>query len=284
MYRIYWGVAFLITWSCSISIIALSHGLACYALWWLSYQWSSGVQRTASSLPLILFSPSILSSTPSFLLSSYPPFHLYSPNPTPHHNTPHQMNREILINWQLNFYEIRFSFSTNIFNFWIVISVLLFIFYQVNDSLKFLNFPMKSKIPTWLREIILSSSEDHLRKFLVFVTGSPSITPTTYQKIEINVRCQARSGSLPIAHTCFYHLGKHDCNYFYLFIIIILLLLMIVMIRSHSLTLIFCIFSFFYHRYTRLPWQRDIAGETDVCNRPCEHFWNRLIRLHIYLF
>jgi HECT-domain (ubiquitin-transferase) len=84
----------------------------------------------------------------------------------------------------------------------------ILIYSQVNDSLKFINFPKKSKIPTWLREIILSSSEDHLRKFLVFVTGSPSITPTTYQKIEINVRCQARSGSLPVAHTCFYHLGK----------------------------------------------------------------------------
>lgn len=151
----------------------------------------------------------------------------------------------------------------------IFIFIFIFVFRQVNESLKFLNFPKKSKIPTWLREIILSSSEDHLRKFLVFVTGSPSITPTTYQKIEINVRCQARSGSLPVAHTCFYHLGKHDS--------------FIIDDRNNALIHSLYTFSFFYFRYTRLPWQRDIAGETDVCNRPCEHVWNRLIRLLLFL-
>lgn len=110
----------------------------------------------------------------------------------------HQINRPYYTNYHKSiFFDLKSDLILNIF-----------FCSQVNDSLKFLNFPKKSKIPTWLREIILSSSEDHLRKFLVFVTGSPSITPTTYQKIEINVRCQARSGSLPVAHTCFYHLGK----------------------------------------------------------------------------
>ena len=79
---------------------------------------------------------------------------------------------------------------------------------QVNAALQYMNFSKKSKVPIWLKEIILSSSEDHLRKFLVFVTGSPSISSTSYRKVEINVRCQPRSGALPVAHTCFFHLGK----------------------------------------------------------------------------
>ena len=78
----------------------------------------------------------------------------------------------------------------------------------MNAALLYMNFPKKSKVPLWLKEIILSSSEDHLRKFLVFVTGSPSISSTSSRKVEINVRCQPRSGALPVAHTCFFHLGE----------------------------------------------------------------------------
>jgi len=86
---------------------------------------------------------------------------------------------------------------------------------QVISALKFSNFPKKSQIPTWLREFILSSSEDHLRKFLVFVTGSPSLQPIVSNsrpesKVEINVRFQTRSGALPVAHTCFYQLDIPD--------------------------------------------------------------------------
>jgi hypothetical protein len=82
---------------------------------------------------------------------------------------------------------------------------------QVISSLKFTGFTKKSLIPQWLKEILLSSSEDHLRQFLVFVTGSPSMsTSSSGNKIEINVRCQPRSGALPIAHTCFYHLDIPD--------------------------------------------------------------------------
>lgn len=82
---------------------------------------------------------------------------------------------------------------------------------QVVASLKFSGFPKKSLVPTWLKEIILSSSEDHLRKILVFVTGSPSLAgSSTSRKVEVNVRCQPRSGALPIAHTCFFHLDIPD--------------------------------------------------------------------------
>ena len=81
---------------------------------------------------------------------------------------------------------------------------------QINSTLRFSGFPKKSQIPQWLKEIILSSSEDHLRKFLVFVTGSPSLSGTARGRIEINVRYQARSSALPVAHTCFFHLGKSE--------------------------------------------------------------------------
>lgn len=87
---------------------------------------------------------------------------------------------------------------------------------QIVSCLKFQGFPAKSNVPQWLKEIILSSSDDHLRQFLVFATGSPSI-PTTFSstmlsssRIEITVRCQSRSNALPIAHTCFFQLDIPD--------------------------------------------------------------------------
>jgi hypothetical protein len=79
---------------------------------------------------------------------------------------------------------------------------------QVISVLKFSGFPKKSSIPQWLKEILIASSEDHLRKFLVFVTGSPSLSSSS--RDEINVRYQARSGALPVAHTCFFHLDIPD--------------------------------------------------------------------------
>ena len=82
---------------------------------------------------------------------------------------------------------------------------------QVNAALKYSGFPKKSLVPQWLKEIILSFSEDHLRKFLVFVTGCPSLASTSsFGRVEINVRYQARSGALPVAHTCFFHLDIPD--------------------------------------------------------------------------
>ena len=61
-------------------------------------------------------------------------------------------------------------------------------------------------------ELVLSASEDHLRKFLVFLTGAPSLTPTTSSSgvLEINVRRQPKSEALPIAHTCFFQLDIPD--------------------------------------------------------------------------
>jgi hypothetical protein len=82
---------------------------------------------------------------------------------------------------------------------------------QIVACLKFSNFPRRSKIPQWLTEVILSASEDHLRKFLVFVTGSPSLTGAfTSSALRINVRYQSRSSALPTAHTCFYFLDIPD--------------------------------------------------------------------------
>jgi serine/threonine protein kinase/N-acetylneuraminic acid mutarotase len=81
---------------------------------------------------------------------------------------------------------------------------------QVMSSLRFTNFKKQSKIPEWLREIVLSASEDHLRKFLVFMTGSPSLHPTSGSRLDINVRAQPRSNALPTAHTCFFHLDIPD--------------------------------------------------------------------------
>lgn len=46
---------------------------------------------------------------------------------------------------------------------------------QIISALRFSGFPMRSMLPRWLKEILLSSPEDDLRKFLVFTTGSPSL-------------------------------------------------------------------------------------------------------------
>ena len=81
---------------------------------------------------------------------------------------------------------------------------------QVLSAMRFSGFNKKSNVPQWLKDILLSFSEDYLRKFLVFVTGSPSLTSTGSNKVEINVRCQSRSGALPVAHTCFLHLDVPD--------------------------------------------------------------------------
>jgi hypothetical protein len=84
---------------------------------------------------------------------------------------------------------------------------------QIVASLQYSGFPRRSKVPQWLAELLLSASEDHLRKFLVFVTGAPSLTSAFGSKasnIKINVRHQRRSAALPTAHTCFYHLDIPD--------------------------------------------------------------------------
>jgi hypothetical protein len=83
---------------------------------------------------------------------------------------------------------------------------------KVVQLFQFTGFNRRSKVPLWLREIILDFDEITLRKFLVFVTGSPSL-PTADDgtaSFQINVRGQHRSMALPIAHTCFFHLDIPD--------------------------------------------------------------------------
>eukprot|EP01038_Epipyxis_sp_PR26KG_P005560 gene5560-7682_t len=80
---------------------------------------------------------------------------------------------------------------------------------QIISILLFTNFSKSSQIPQWLKDILLSFSEDYIRQFLVFVTGSPSLSSSflsSDSSVKINVRCQIRSNSLPIAHTCFFQL------------------------------------------------------------------------------
>lgn len=206
MHRIHRGSALPLTRSRPLPFTALSHGLARHAVRWLSHKWSSGMPQPFFLFVFLLFLPSSL--LPSFLFCFYIPSYTH----ISHSSIPLFIFPLFVISFFFFHLSTDLAFQIIINSPFLVKiwshSKHILICSQVNDSLKFLNFPKKSKIPTWLREIILSSSEDHLRKFLVFVTGSPSITPTTYQKIEINVRCQARSGSLPVAHTCFYHLGK----------------------------------------------------------------------------
>ena len=83
---------------------------------------------------------------------------------------------------------------------------------DIISVLTFSGFSMKSNIPKWLKEILLLLSEDQLRKFLVFVTGSPSLSTTfnNNNNNKINVRYQNRSSNLPVAHTCFFHLDIPD--------------------------------------------------------------------------
>jgi hypothetical protein len=77
---------------------------------------------------------------------------------------------------------------------------------QVVSTLKFHGFSKKSKVPQWVHDAILSFSEDNIRKFLVFVTGSPSLPAGGSSTVQILVRRQPASGALPVAHTCFGHL------------------------------------------------------------------------------
>lgn len=83
---------------------------------------------------------------------------------------------------------------------------------QILDCMIFSNFPRRSKISQWIKEILLAASEDYLRKFLIFVTGTPSLSASflSSRKAQINVRCQTRSQALPNAHTCFFFLDIPD--------------------------------------------------------------------------
>ncbi|KAG5174931.1 hypothetical protein JKP88DRAFT_271084 [Tribonema minus] len=105
---------------------------------------------------------------------------------------------------------------------------------QVVSALRWYNFPPASGVPRWLPALLLSLGEDTLRRFLVFVCGSPSLPPASGSGggssgsgggggggvgggsgggggfAVITVRCQPRSAALPVAHTCFLHLDVPD--------------------------------------------------------------------------
>ncbi|CAN0228569.1 unnamed protein product [Ectocarpus sp. 8 AP-2014] len=81
---------------------------------------------------------------------------------------------------------------------------------QVVAVLTWYGFPASSEVPTWVKSLLLSLPEDALRRFLIFVCGTPSLPAPSAGKVEITVRCQPRSAALPAAHTCFFQLDVPD--------------------------------------------------------------------------
>ena len=79
----------------------------------------------------------------------------------------------------------------------------------VKATFKFVGFAPKSLVPTALNRAIDSFPKDSLRRFLVFATGSPSL-PREANAFEIQIRAQPKSNSLPVAHTCFFHVDVPD--------------------------------------------------------------------------
>ena len=91
---------------------------------------------------------------------------------------------------------------------------------QIIACLEFVRFPPTNPLPQWLKDVLINSSQDLLRKFLIFVTGTPcldvpfarslnhSVTVNEKGGVLITVRFQssAPQTSLPIAHTCFHQL------------------------------------------------------------------------------
>ncbi|CAM9525155.1 unnamed protein product [Scytosiphon promiscuus] len=81
---------------------------------------------------------------------------------------------------------------------------------QVVAVLTWYGFPDRSEVPGWIKALLLSLPEDALRRFLIFVCGTPSLPAPSGGKVEITVRCQPRSAALPAAHTCFFQLDVPD--------------------------------------------------------------------------
>eukprot|EP00752_Nemacystus_decipiens_P001338 g1328.t1 len=81
---------------------------------------------------------------------------------------------------------------------------------QVVAVLAWHGFSSRSEVPTWIRSLLVSLPEDALRRFLIFVCGTPSLPAPAAGKVEITVRCQPRSAALPAAHTCFFQLDVPD--------------------------------------------------------------------------
>ena len=74
--------------------------------------------------------------------------------------------------------------------------------HQIVSLLSFSDFPKKSGVPQWLAELLLTLSEDALRKFLVFVTGSPSL-PASFAPSEVSFVFTDRLPG-PAWHVCMY--------------------------------------------------------------------------------
>ncbi|CAN0207279.1 unnamed protein product, partial [Laminaria digitata] len=75
-------------------------------------------------------------------------------------------------------------------------------------------FPARSEVPQWLKTLLLSLPEDALRRFLIFVCGTPSLpTPSAGKVWRGSKRYNGsapRSPALPAAHTCFFQLDVPD--------------------------------------------------------------------------
>lgn len=54
---------------------------------------------------------------------------------------------------------------------------------QVVAVLKWYNFPTRSEVPQWIRSLLLSLPEDALRRFLIFVCGTPSLPAAAAGKV-----------------------------------------------------------------------------------------------------
>eukprot|EP00904_Undaria_pinnatifida_P009477 jgi/Undpi1/565/HiC_scaffold_10.g04029.m1 len=81
---------------------------------------------------------------------------------------------------------------------------------QVVAVLTWYGFSARSEVPRWIKTLLLSLPEDALRRFLIFVCGTPSLPAQSAGQVEITVRCQPRSPALPAAHTCFFQLDVPD--------------------------------------------------------------------------
>jgi len=85
---------------------------------------------------------------------------------------------------------------------------------QIIAVTSFSGFPRTSLVPQWTKEVIMSLKDDDLLKFLVFVTGSPSlpvpVSASPESSFTMLVRRQPLSDMLPVAHTCFFHLDMPE--------------------------------------------------------------------------
>jgi hypothetical protein len=80
---------------------------------------------------------------------------------------------------------------------------------DVVEVLEFKGYNKSSLILKWLPQTILQFSQDNLRRFLIFCTGSPSLPPSL-KTFNITVQYLPTSNALPAAHTCFFKIDVPD--------------------------------------------------------------------------